>query len=254
MDALYLIFFFILGSVFGSFFGVVGERLPKGENFTNSHSHCDHCGTKLKFYDMIPIFSYLFMKGKCRYCHKRIPVMLPLLELITGLLFSVSYYSFGFDYDLFLAIGVSSLLMIVLVTDLTYYVIPDEVITFFIFYFLVFQFLKSGFSITCSRVVGGVFLFLLMYFIMWLGEKVFKRESLGGGDVKLLFVFGLVLEPLLGVLTIFFGSLIALPVAIFLLVTNKEHMIPFGPFLIISFALLFFSKITTIDFLHFLGI
>lgn len=253
MDALYLIFFFLLGSVFGSFFGVVGERLPKKENFTTSHSHCNCCGTKLAFYDMIPVFSYLFCKGKCRYCGDKIPVMLPLLELITGLLFSVSYYSFGFSSDLFLALGVASLLMIVLVTDLTYYVIPDGVLLFFIFYFLIFQFLRSGFSITCSYVVGGVFLFLLMYFIMWLGEKIFKKESLGGGDVKLLFVFGLVLEPLLGVFAIFLSSLIALPVAIFLLLTNKEHMIPFGPFLIVSFALLFFSKITTADFLHFLG-
>lgn len=254
MNSLYLILFFIFGSVFGSFYGVIGERLPKGENFTTSHSHCNSCSHELKLYDMVPIMTYLFNKGRCRYCHTKIPIMLPLLELTTGLLFAVSYYSFGFSYDLLIAFGVVSILTIVLVTDLTYYIIPDEVLLFFTFYFIVIQFLKSGFNSTCTHVVTGVFLFLLMYFIMWFGEKIFKKESLGGGDVKLLFVFGLVLEPLIGVLTIFLGSLLALPVALVILLTNKEHMIPFGPFLAVANAILFFSKVTTYDFLFFWGI
>lgn len=254
MDTLYLILFFIFGSVFGSFFGVIGERLPKKENFTTSHSHCNNCNHELKLYDMLPILTYLFRKGRCAYCREKIPIMLPLLELTTGLLFAVSYYSFGFSYDLLLALGVVALLMIVLTTDLNYYIIPDEVLVFFMFYFIIIQYLKLGFNDTCTHIVTGLLLFLLMYFIMWLGEKIFKKESLGGGDVKMLFVFGLVVEPLIGVLTIFIGSLLALPVALFILFTSKEHMIPFGPFLIIAFALLFFSKITTMDFLRFLGI
>ena len=254
MNTLYIIFFFILGSVLGSFFGVLGERLPKKENFTTSHSHCNKCNKTLKFYDMIPILSYLFHLGRCRYCKGKIPAILPLLELVTGLLFAVSYYSYGFSYDLLLALGVVSLLVIILVTDLTYYIIPDEIVVFFVFYFIIAQLLRVGFNYTCTYIVTGLFLFSLMYFIMWLGERVFKKESLGGGDVKIMFVFGLVLEPILGVLTIFLGSLIALPVAIIILFTNKEHMIPFGPFLTISFAFIFFSKITTIDFLHLLGL
>ena len=104
-----------------------------------------------------------------------------------------------------------------------------------------------------TRVVTGVFLFLLMYFIMILGEKIFKKESLGGGDVKLMFIFGLVLEPILGVLSIFIASVIALIPSLYILLKNKDHMIPFGPFLIISFAALYFSKINTLDFLRFLG-
>jgi len=253
MNTLYLISFFILGSVLGSFFGVIGERLPKKENFTTSHSHCNSCKERLHFYDMIPIFSYLSSLGRCRHCKAKIPFMLPILELTTGLLYAVSYYSFGLSYELLLALGVVSILMIVLVTDLTYYIIPDEVVAFFIFYFIIVQYFRLGFEGTCSHIVTGLFLFLLMFFIMLLGEKIFKKESLGGGDVKILFIFGLVLEPILGVLSIFIGSLIALPVALVILVTNKEHMIPFGPFLILSFALIFFSKITTLDFLHFLG-
>ncbi len=254
MDAFYIILFFILGSAMGSFYGVIGERIPKGESFIIGRSHCNSCKHTLGFLSLIPIVSYLINKGKCRYCHKEIPVMLPILEITTGLLYSVSYYSFGLTINLAIAIGVVSLLMIVMVSDLTYYIIPDSVIAFFIFYFLILQYIKLGFNETCTHVACGTFLFLLMLFIMLLGNFVFKKESLGGGDVKLLFIFGLLLEPLIGVLTIFIGSFIALPVALFILYKNKDHMIPFGPFLIISFALMFFSKLTTLDFLHFLGI
>ena len=254
MQSIYLLFFFIFGGVMGSFYGVVGQRLPKGENFTTSHSECDDCKETLKLYDMIPIISYIINRGRCRYCGEKIPVMLPLLEITTGLLFAVSYYSYGISFDLLIALGIISLLILVLVSDLLYFIIPDEVIIFFIFYFIIVQFLNLGFNGVCIKIVNGLFLFLLMYFIMWLGEKIFNRECLGGGDVKLLFIFGLILEPILGVFSIFLGSLIALPVAIVILYTNREHMIPFGPFLLIAFALIYFSKITTYDFIRILGI
>ena len=253
MNSLYIIIFFLFGCVFGSFFAVVGERLPRGENFITGTSHCNSCNHRLHFIDMIPIITYLINKGKCRYCGEKIPVLLPLVEILTGLLFAVSYYSFHFSYDTLIALGVVAIFMIVLVSDLNYYVIPDEVLIFFIFYFIILQALKGGINGMSTHVVTGFFLFLLMYFIMILGEKIFKKESLGGGDVKLLFVFGLVLEPILGVLSIFIASLIALIPSVYILLKNKDHMIPFGPFLIVSFALMYFSKITTMDFLRFLG-
>ena len=91
-----------------------------------------------------------------------------------------------------------------------------------------------------------------MYLLMKLGNALFKKESLGGGDVKLLFVLGLVLDPFLGLIAIFLASFIALPVSLYLLYKNKEHMIPFGPFLLISFLIIFFSKVTTNDIFEFL--
>lgn len=252
MEVVYLIFFFILGCFLGSFYCVVGERLPKKENFTTSRSKCASCNHILYYKDLIPVFSYIFLKGKCRYCGGGIPINLPVLEILTGLLFAVSFYSFGFSYDLLIALGVVSLLIIILVTDLTYFIIPDEILIFFSIYFIIIQFLKVGIYSTFSYILVGVFLFAIMYLIMRLGEFIFKKESLGGGDVKLLFLFGLVLEPLLGVMTIFLGSIIALPVAIFLLCKNKDHIIPFGPFLLVAFAIFFFSKLTTSDIINFL--
>ena len=87
---------------------------------------------------------------------------------------------------------------------------------------------------------------------MKFGNSLFKKESLGGGDVKLLFVIGLATEPFLGLISIFLASFIALPVSIYLLYKNKEHMIPFGPFILIAFLIVFFSKVTTSEIFDFL--
>ena len=95
-----------------------------------------------------------------------------------------------------------------------------------------------------QHIITGVGLFLLMYFIMWIGEKTLKKESLGGGDVKMMFLFGLVLDPLLGTVAIFLGSVFALPMSLFLLYKNHEKVIPFGPFLLLAFTFLYFTKIT----------
>lgn len=253
MEILYLIIFFVFGTLMGSFFTVVGLRLPKNENFVSTRSHCDNCKHELKLYEMIPILSFLIQKGKCRYCHSKIDSLCPFMEFFTGVLFAVSFYSFSFSLELLIALGIVSLLMIVMVSDLTYLIIPDEVLIFFSVYFIIVQFFILGFKGVLLQILTGVFLFMLMYLIMLFGNKVFKKESLGGGDIKMMFLFGLVLDPLLGVLTIFFGSLFALPVSLYLLIKNKEHVIPFGPFLLIAFAFIFFTKMTTPEIIKFLG-
>jgi len=93
---------------------------------------------------------------------------------------------------------------------------------------------------------------MLMYVIMLLGNKLFKRESLGGGDIKMMFIFGLILDPLLGTLSIFLGSLFALPISFVLLLKNKENVIPFGPFLLLSLAFIYFTKLTPEMIINFL--
>ena len=244
MLVFYLIIFFILGTLCGSFFTVVGLRLPKNENFTTTHSHCDSCGHELKLYEMIPIISYAIQRGRCRYCKQKIDIMSTFIEFFAGLLFAVSFYSFGFSFEFAIGLGVISLLMIVIVSDLIYLIIPDEVLIFFSVYFLIFQFLNLGLVGGLIKLASGIFLFALMYTIMLVGNKILKKECLGGGDIKMMFVFGLVLDPLLGTLTIFLGSFIALPISLFLLYKNKEKVIPFGPFLLIALAIIYFTKLT----------
>ena len=250
---LYMILFFILGTFMGSFYTVVGLRLPIKKPFVFSRSECDYCKHKLPIYHMIPIISYIFLKGKCHYCHHKIDILSTYVEFFTGILFAVSYYSFGMSLDLLNAIGLVSLLVIVIVSDLTYLMIPDELLVFFGIYFIVVQFFNIGLVNTLYHLAVGVFLFIVMYLIMVLGNFVFKKESMGGGDVKMMFLFGLLTDPLLGSITIFLGSLIALPMATILLIKKKEHVIPFGPFLLIGFMIIYFTKINSNMILSWLG-
>lgn len=252
MEVMYIICFFILGLVFGSFFCCVGLRLSKNEKFINERSVCDNCGHILAWYDLIPVFSYIFLKGKCRYCHTKVGIINPFIEVVSGVLFALSYYSFGISLELVLALNIVALSMIIFASDLTYMIIPDEVIIFFSVFFIILEFMMKGLMGVVGSLISGVSLFLFMYLLMKLGNALFKKESLGGGDVKLLFTLGLVLDPFLGLIAIFLASFIALPVSLYLLYKNKEHVIPFGPFLLISFLIIFFSKVTTSDIFEFL--
>lgn len=253
MEVMYLALFFIIGACMGSFYTVVGLRIPRNESFLLSRSRCDECKHQLSFIDMIPIVSFILQRGRCRYCKSKIDKTSTYVEFFTGILFMVSYYSYGFSYDLLIALGIISLLMIVLVSDLIYLIIPDKVLIFFSIYFITIQLIKEGLIFTISHIFVGVFLFLVMYLIMFFGNKAFKKESMGGGDVKLMFLFGLVLDPLIGTLTIFLASLFALPMSVLLFVSNKEKVIPFGPFLLISFLFMYFAKIDSTSIINWLG-
>ena len=252
MEVLYIICFFIIGLVFGSFFCCVGLRLSTNKNITNDRSVCDNCGHVLSWDDLIPLISYISLKGRCRYCHKKVSLLNPFIEVITGILFALSYYSFGFSIDLVLSLSIVSLSMIIFASDLTYMIIPDEVIVFFSIVFIILKFFLDGITGVGLSLLSGLSLFFFIYCLMKLGNTLFKKESLGGGDVKLFFVLALVIDPFLGLVTIFLASLIALPVSLYLLYKNKEHMIPFGPFILIAFLIIFFSKVTTSEIFDFL--
>lgn len=245
MDILYLIIFLLLGLSMGSFFTVVGLRCPKHENFISNRSYCDECKHTLSFYDMIPVVSFIMLKGKCRYCKKKIDPLSTYMELFTGILFALSYAIFGISYELFIALGIVSLLSIISVSDISYYIIPDEVLIFFTAYFLIILTLSNGVMATLVHILSGFIMFCIMYTIMLLGNFLFKKESLGGGDIKLMFVIGLVLSPLPSLFVIFFGSLIALPISFIILLRKKTRLIPFGPFLIIAFLCIYLTKIDT---------
>ena len=243
MNLFYLIIFFLFGLFFGSFFTVVGLRLPRGENFITNHSYCDHCHHELSMWDMVPLLSFLFLKGKCRYCGKKIPDLSTYMEFFTGVLFALSYYAFGFSSELWIALGIVSMLIILSVSDISYMIIPDEVLIFFAGYFLIIIAITSGVLPALLSIIYGLLLFAIMYGIMLLGNFLFRKETLGGGDIKMMFVVGIVLNPIMGLVSIFLGSLLALPVAILFLLKKHQNLIPFGPFLLISFAILYFTQI-----------
>ncbi len=254
MEWLYYIIFFIVGTVFGSFYGVVGMRLANNESLLHPASHCTFCKHPLKALDLVPIFSYLFLKGRCRYCKEKLSITYLFVELVTGVLFTLSYYAFGFTPSMVLALILCSLFAIVLVSDLHFFIIPDEVLITSSILIIITQLFRIGIGETMFHILTGVCLFGFMYLMMLLGNRLFHKESLGGGDIKLMFLVGLVLDPVLGVFSIFLASIIALPISCILLKKNDEHMIPFGPFILIAVLLLYFAKLDPSSFLSILTI
>ena len=254
MNMLYIIIFFLFGLFMGSFYTVVGLRLPSKENFITSHSYCDSCHHRLFLWDMIPLLSYFFLRGKCRYCGKKINKVSSFMEFFTGVLFALSYYVFGLSYETWIAIGIISMFAILSVSDMTYLIIPDEVLIFFSGYFLILITIEYNIMQALTSMVSGLFLFLVMYLIMMIGNFLFRKESLGGGDIKMMFIFGLLLPPLLGVISIFLASALALPFSLILLCRDRQHLIPFGPFLLLSLMLLYFVQIDASTILNWLKI
>ena len=242
MEYIYMVFIFIIGCIFGSFFNVVGYRVPNNLSIISPGSFCPKCKHNLRWYELIPIFSYLIQKGKCRKCHKKISIIYPVVEFTTGLLFAISYFIFGFSYEFIIAIIVSSFMVIVIVSDINYLIIPDEITLFFSILIFIVKVVVEGLKSAGFALLSGAFLFGIMYFIMCLGNFIFKKESLGGGDVKLMFFVGLVIGPLLGTFSIFLSSIIALPLSLLVFLKNKDNVIPFGPFILIAtFAIILFG-------------
>ena len=239
MDTVFLIWVFIVGTVFGSFFGVVGTRLSEGKSIVNPRSHCNYCNHILKWYELIPVFSYIIQRGKCRNCGKTLSIFYPIVELLSGFLFAVCYFCFGFGIEFFIAILIVSFLIIVIVSDLTYLIIPDEVTMFFSIVIIVVKLFAFGIKSTLFSILSGILLFSLMYIIMLLGNKMFKKETLGGADIKLMFFVGLILQPSLGLFNIFLSSCLALPVSLVSLFKNKNNIIPFGPFILMGVFLIY---------------
>ena len=243
IELLWLFSFFVVGCLLGSFYNVVGIRIPKNESIVFPGSHCMKCGHELKWYELIPIFSYLFLKGRCRNCKDKISLIYPFIELFTGIIFAVSYYSFGFSYDLLISLVIGTLLVLVIVSDVNYMIIPDRFIVISAILIVIINFLKLGFLDGLISVGYGIIGFLMLYLIMLLGNLLFKKESLGGADIKLFFVVGLIFPPLGALLVLVISCFLALPVALILCLKNKENIIPFGPFIVLSLLFVYFTKL-----------
>lgn len=252
MELYYKIVFFIFGTIFGSFFNVVGDRLPEGKSIVYPSSHCTFCGHMLKPYELIPLFSYLFLGGKCRECKHKLSIQYFLYELCTGILFMLCFIAFGFSLKLLLALTFVSLLMIVVISDINYYIIPDEIIITGLILFPIEIFFIYGLKQMLLSLFYGILSFITMYLIKRLGDVIFKKESMGGGDIKLMGLFGIVLGYPLSIVVIFLASIIGLPISLIILLKSKNHEIPFGPFLSCAAVILFLSQIDFNQLIHFL--
>ncbi|MCM8772938.1 MAG: prepilin peptidase [Candidatus Omnitrophica bacterium] len=242
---------FLIGLCFGSFANVCIYRLPKGKSLIYPGSFCPNCGKNIKWYDNIPLLSYILLKGKCRYCRKKISFRYFTVELLTGLFFFSIYKKFGFTafnlvYDTFFLS-----LIIVSFIDIDTFLIPDVIVIPGIFLGLLFSFLfpeihnmgrfESFIYSFTGTIMGGGALFLLAI----IGKILFKKEAMGGGDIKLLGMIGSFLgwKPIF--LTLFFGSLLGTLISLILILLKKRKIddyVPFGPYLSLGAIISIFFK------------
>lgn len=233
----------MMGTILGSFYNVVAYRLPKGESIIYPASHCPNCNHKLRPWELIPIFSYLLQGGKCVSCKQKISIFYPISEILCGLLFVFCYLSFGLSLDLIIALTFVSLLIIVILSDYYYMIIEDSVLIVFGILLIIEMFFIHGCDYLLSSLLSSLIAFLIMLILKIAGDLAFKRESLGGGDIKLMAIFGLMIGWDMSIITIFLSAFIALPVSIFILKTNKNHEIPYGPFLSIAALIIYFTHL-----------
>lgn len=240
----YLLLLF-LGATLGSFYHVVGYRMPIGENWVSDRSRCPGCGHQLTALELIPILSYVIRGGKCRQCNMYIKPIYLLSEIVAGLLFVFPVWFYGFEGflsgQIFVSWAFLSMLIIITVSDIYYQLIPDKVLLFFgviiVSLYIIYPQLNS-----INALISGLVGFLTLYIIGLLGQLLFKKESLGGGDIKLYAIVGFVLGISPTFLSIFMAAVIAL-IYILLFVKDKSKPLGFGPFIAIaSYICLFYGQ------------
>ena len=249
MEGVIWFFVFVLGASLGSFYHVVGYRMPKGENWVSDRSRCPGCAHSLKGYELIPVLSYVLQGGKCRACGMKIPPIYLLVEILSGLLFAFPVWFYGLEGfmtgEIYFAWVFFSMLIIITVSDIYYQLILDKVLLFFGALLVLLQFIYPIQSLG-FRVSGVLVGFFTLYAIGLLGHYFFKKEALGGGDIKLYAVIGWVLGISSTLLSLFLAAIIAL-FYIVIFMKDKTKPLGFGPFIALAAYLCLFCGSSLLD-------
>nr|WP_027964170.1 A24 family peptidase [Halalkalibacillus halophilus] len=233
---IYLYIFFV-GLILGSFYNVVGLRIPNNESIIHPPSHCPSCNQRLSTAQLIPVFSYIFQKGKCKNCRTNISPIYPFFEALTAGLFVFALYYIGFDSELFIAWTLISLLVIITVSDLNYQLIPDRILLFFVILILI---LRIGLPLDpwWDAYAGALLGFGILLII-----AIVSKGGMGGGDIKLFGVLGLVLGIQGVLLTLMLSALLGSIVGLMLIATGKVKRgmpMAFGPFIAVAALISYF--------------
>ncbi len=215
----------------GSFLNVVAIRTLKKESIVFPPSHCPSCSTPLRLYDLIPVLSYIYLRGKCRYCQQPISVLYPLGELLTAVLFFMIYKTIGISYELIPAYLLALLLILSVLTDLRQMLILDRITIPFTILLGVSRLFIGEYSFF-YYVGGGIAGFLLLLAVAFV-----SKGGMGGGDVKLYGAIGLVLGPSFTILSFIFATMAGAIGGLLLLASGKvkrKEPIAFGPYILIG--------------------
>ena len=241
----YPLFVFVFGMVIGSFLNVCIYRMPKDESVVFPPSHCPNCSYQIRWYDNIPLFSYLFLRGKCRGCGNHISVQYPLVELLNGVVTLLLYLRFGPTLAFAALLLLCSALVVITFIDIEHQIIPDEIsLSGIVVGFILSFFLKGNTWLTSllGILLGGGSLLLVAYSY----QRLTGKDGMGGGDIKLLAMLGAFLGWKAVPFIIFTGSLVGSLVGISMMLFQKKDSklaIPFGPYLAFGAVLyIFYGK------------
>ncbi|QAT41174.1 A24 family peptidase [Clostridium sp. JN-9] len=233
------IYIFIIGLIIGSFLNVCIYRIPREESISFPPSHCTNCGNRIKWYDLIPVFSYLILRGKCRYCKERISFRYPLIELTTGIMFLALYMKFGLSIDFVKsAILICFLLVIGIIdfdtTDVYSKTTYSGIVFGIILLIINFIYFSGG---VLDFLIGGAIGFSVIALIILL------THGMGWGDAEICGMCGLFLGWKLTIFMLFISFTLGGLIGIILLITKKKSRkdyIPFGPYISIAAAISIF--------------
>jgi leader peptidase (prepilin peptidase)/N-methyltransferase len=232
-SVIYPLFVFVFGMVVGSFLNVCICRMPKNESIISPPSHCPYCSYQIRWYDNIPLLSYLLLRGKCRGCSAHISLQYPLVELLNGILTLFLFLRFGPTLEFAALFLFCSALVVITFIDIEHQIIPDEIsLPGIVVGFVLSFFLKGNtwLNSLLGILLGGGSLLLVAYSY----QRLTGKDGMGGGDIKLLAMMGAFLGwkamPFIIFASSLFGSIIG--VSIMLLQKKDSKLaIPFGPYL-----------------------
>ncbi|MCM3179707.1 prepilin peptidase [Cytobacillus horneckiae] len=228
---IYLFSIFITGLILGSFFNVVGLRVPLKQSIVAPRSACPQCGHQLRALELIPVLAFLFQGGKCKRCKKPISPLYPIVELLTAVLFVMAPLILGWNWEVIIAWTLISLFMIIFVSDVTYMLIPNKILLAYSAIFIIerlFFPLMPWWNSLVGAAVG---------FVLLLSIAVVSNGGMGGGDIKLFAVIGFVVGTKTVLLSFFLATLYGAAFGIAALLLRKVkrgNPIPFGPFIAVG--------------------
>lgn len=245
-----VILYLIFGLLFGSFVTMASYRMPRNENIVIKPSHCTTCNHNLSFLDLFPLFSWLFSKGKCRYCKNKISLRYPLTEVLLSVTFLIIHFNAAsFAHSIILCIF-AVFMAIMIIVDLEHKIIPDEIQIASSIIALVYAYINnnSPYYVISGGLFGIIFAISLRYgFYLWK-----KKEGLGMGDVKFFAIIGMFLGIKSFMACLFMSGIIGIATSFIWKFVKKDNEFPFGPALAISlFICLIFPKYISLFYLKF---
>lgn len=227
----------VLGLALGSFLNVCALRWSQDQSVIRPGSACPGCGESIAWYDNIPVLSWLLLRGRCRRCGEGISVQYPLVELSTGLIWAGMVWYFGVEVEALRGALFLTLLLGIAVADARFYIIPDQFSIGGAVLGFAFSFLSPAITWQNS-LIGALAGFFLLWFVAWAGEKAFKKEAMGGGDIKMMAMIGAFLGGWGMALSLFLGAVLG--AVIFGPISLKTgKLVPFGIFLAAGAAVAF---------------